>query len=63
MIQMNEVDKVLTIALDEVGYVEKNSNVNLDSKSLNTGNKNYTKYARDLDNIPNFYNGKKQGYA
>ncbi len=63
MIQMNEVDKVLTIALDEVGYIEKKSNVNLDSKKSNAGNKNFTKYARDLDNIPNFYNGKKQGYA
>jgi len=63
VIQMNEVDKVLTIALDEVGYIEKKSNVNLDSKKSNAGNKNFTKYARDLDNIPNFYNGKKQGYA
>lgn len=25
--------------------------------------KNYTKYARDLDAIPGFYNGHKQGYA
>lgn len=63
MILMSEVDKVLTIALDEVGYIEKKSSANLDSKMLNAGSKNYTKYARDLDNIKDFYNGKKNGYA
>ena len=55
--------KVVKIALDEVGYLEKASNVNLDSKTANAGSKNYTKYARDLDNISGFYNGKKNGYA
>ena len=54
--------KVVNIALNEVGYLEKASNSNLDSKTANAGSKNYTKYARDLDNIPNFYNGKKNGY-
>lgn len=59
----NTVDKVLKIASDEVGYLEKKSNSNLDHKTANAGKNNYTKYARDLDNIHNFYNGKKQGYA
>lgn len=59
---MSEKDKVIEIALAEVGYVEKASNSNLDSKTGNSGSGNYTKYARDLDNI-NFYNGKKNGYA
>lgn len=59
---MSEKDKVIDIALDEVGYVEKKSNSNLDSKTGNAGSGNYTKYARDLDNI-NFYNGPKNGYA
>lgn len=54
--------KVLEIALAEVGYLEKASNYNLDSKTGNAGKKNFTKYARDLDNIPNFYNGKKNGF-
>ena len=63
VIKMSEIDKVLAICLNEVGYAEKQSNANLDSKNLNAGNKNYTKYARDLDNILNFYNSKKQGYA
>ena len=56
------VNKVIEIAKAEIGYLEKASNSNLDSKTLNAGKNNYTKYARDLDNIPGFYNGKKQGY-
>ena len=60
---MTEVDKVLLIALAEEGYLEKKTNAQLDSKTANAGNNNWTKYARDLDNIPNFYNGKKNGYA
>lgn len=57
------VNKVIEIAKAEIGYLEKASNRNLDSKTLNAGNGNFTKYARDLDNIPGFYNGKKNGYA
>ena len=60
---MSEVDKVISMAMSEVGYIEKKSNANLDSKTLNAGSKNYTKYARDLDKISGFYNGKKQGFA
>lgn len=54
--------KVLDIALSEVGYLEKASNSNLDDKTANAGSKNYTKYSRDLAAV-NFYNGKKQGAA
>ena len=60
---MSELEKVLEIALDEVGYLEKKTNAQLDSKKANAGRNNYTKYARDLDNIKDFYNGKKNGYA
>lgn len=35
-------------ALKEVGYLEKKSNSNLDSKTANTGSANYTKYWRDI---------------
>ena len=56
-------DDVIKIARAEVGYLEKASNKNLDSKTANAGSKNYTKYARDLDKIAGFYNGRKQGYA
>ena len=57
------VEKVISIAKAEIGYQEKAGNSQLDDKSANVGKNNYTKYARDLDNISGFYNGKKQGYA
>lgn len=60
---MSELDKVLEVALNEVGYLEKKTNAQLDSKKANAGRNNYTKYARDLDSIKDFYNGKKNGYA
>lgn len=63
-----EVSKTATIkdlvalAESEVGYLEKASNAQLDDKTANAGSANWTKYARDLDNI-GFYNGRKNGYA
>ena len=57
------VNKLIQTALAEVDYLEKKSNSQLDSKTANAGRNNFTKYARDLDAIPNFYNGKKQGFA
>lgn len=54
--------KVIQTALDEVGYLEKRDNGSLDDKTANAGDKNRTKYARDLDAM-GFYNGKKQGIA
>ena len=60
---MSELNKVLAFAEAELGYVEKKSNSQLDSKTANAGNNNYTKYARDLDAISGFFNGKKNGYA
>ena len=53
---------VISIALAEIGYLEKQSNKNLDSKTANAGYKNYNKYARDMDAIPDFYNGLKNGF-
>ena len=61
--QNEAVEKVLSLARSEVGYHEKANKNNLDDKTANSGSGNYTKYGRDLDNIPNFYNGKKNGYA
>lgn len=43
-------DKVLAIAQEEVGYLEKASPSQLDSKTANAGKKNYTKYGRDMGN-------------
>lgn len=55
------VDEVIKVAKAEVGYLEKESRSNLDSKTGNAGDENITKYARDLDKISSFYNGRKQG--
>lgn len=52
--------KLIEIATAEIGYHEKASNSNLDSKTANSGNKNFTKYGRDLFNA-GFFNGNKNG--
>lgn len=57
-----DLKKVIDIALAEVGYLEKETNSNLDSKTGNAGDNNYTKYGRDLDAL-GFYNGRKNGVA
>ena len=53
--------KLVKIAEAEIGYHEKASNSNLDSKTENSGNKNFTKYGRDLFNA-GFFNGNKNGF-
>ena len=53
--------QLVTIAEAEIGYHEKASNNNLDSKTANSGNKNFTKYGRDLFNA-GFFNGNKNGF-
>lgn len=58
----NLASKIIEIATAEIGYLEKETNNSLDSKTGNAGDGNYTKYARDLDVISGFYNGKKQHY-
>ena len=55
--------KLLTLAAAEIGYHEKTSAAQLDDKTANSGTGNFTKYARDLDAVPDYYNGKKQGFA
>jgi hypothetical protein len=45
----NTVDKLIEVASNEVGYLEKNSSEYLDDKTKNAGSGNYTKYWRDLD--------------
>ena len=54
--------KVIEIAEAEVGYLEKQNNSQLDSKTANAGTGNFTKYARDLYQA-GYYNGSKQGVA
>ena len=53
--------QLVAIAEAEIGYHEKASNSNLDSKTANSGNKNYTKYSRDLHKA-GYYNGNKQSF-
>ena len=53
--------QLVEIATAEIGYHEKATNANLDSKTANSGNKNYTKYGRDLYKA-GYYNGNKNGY-
>ena len=45
---MSAIDKLIQIANAEVGYLEKSSNSQLDSKTANAGTANYTKYWRDI---------------
>ena len=53
--------QLVEIAEAEIGYHEKASNSNLDSKTANSGKGNYTKYSRDLHKA-GYYNGNKNGY-
>ena len=48
MDKITAINKMLSIALAEEGYLEKASNANLDSKTGNAGSGNYTKYWRDI---------------
>lgn len=57
------IERLIATAKAEEGYLEKATNAQLDSKTANAGSNNWTKYACDLDNIGNIYNGKKNGYA
>lgn len=56
------INKVINIALAEVGYLEKKSNSSLDDKKANAGNGNYTKYGRDMDKL-GYFNYNKQGIS
>lgn len=44
----SNIQKLIDIAYNEVGYLEKSSNSQLDSKTANAGSGNYTKYNRDM---------------
>lgn len=54
---------IIEAAKKEEGYLEKQSNSQLDDKTANAGSKNYTKYARDVDGVSDLLNGKKQGFS
>ena len=53
--------KLIEIAEAEIGYLEKETNASLDSKTGNAGDENFTKYARDL-HAAGYYQANKNGY-
>ena len=57
-----DIQKLLDIALNEVGYLEKATYDQLDDKTSNAGDANYTKYQRDLAKI-SYFNSSKKGVA
>lgn len=65
---MTAIEKVLSIAANEDGYLEKSKEAYkadpgvLDSKTDGAGSDNYTKYARDLW-TEKYFNASKQGVA
>lgn len=46
--EKSEVEKIIEVAKGELGYLEKKSNSQLDSKTANAGDRNFTKYWRDV---------------
>ena len=50
--KVDAIDKVIKIAENELGYLEKASNSSLENKKANAGYGNYTKYWRDI--LPSF---------
>ncbi len=53
--------RLIATAEDQVGYMGKKTNSQLDDPNANTSGR-YNKFARDLDALGDFYNGKKNGY-
>ena len=60
---MTPVERLLQTARAEIGYIEKETNSQLDNPTANPGDGNWNKYARDLDALGIVYNGRKNGYA
>nr|DAH31528.1 MAG TPA: endolysin [Caudoviricetes sp.] len=42
------IEKLILIAKNEIGYLEKKSKIQLDDKTANAGSNNYTKYWQDI---------------
>lgn len=64
MTKNEAIAKLVGCAKNQVGYLEKRSNSQLDDKTANAGSANWNRYARDIDSkYPDFYNGRKNGYS
>lgn len=48
MTEQKAIEALINTAKNEIGYLEKKSNAQLDSKTVNAGSNNYTKYWRDI---------------
>jgi hypothetical protein len=59
---MTPQERVIQLAKEEVGYHEKASFDQLDSKTANSGSSNFVKYSRDLEGTK-LLNGRKRGIA
>ena len=51
MTEKQAIDKLISFALDEEGYVEKASDNDLYSKTGNAGSGNYTKYGKEMHQL------------
>lgn len=58
---MTAQERVIATAQAQVGYMGKKSNAQLDDFKANTPGL-FNKFARDLDALGSFYNGRKNGY-
>lgn len=58
---MTAQERLIATAEEQVGYTGKKSNAQLDDPKANTPGL-YTKFARDLDALGDFYNGRKNGF-
>ena len=58
---MTAVERLIAAAKAQVGYIAKKSNAQLYNPTANTPGL-YNKFARDLDALGDFYNGRKNGY-
>ena len=58
---MTAQERLIATAEDQIGYMGKKTNANLDDFKANTPGL-YNKFARDLDALGDFYNGRKNGY-
>lgn len=58
---MTAQERLIATAEDQLGYFGKKTNAQLDDFKANQGGK-FNKFARDLDALGDFYNGRKNGY-
>lgn len=58
---MTPQERLIATAKAQEGYIGKKSAAQLDDPKANAGGK-FNKFARDLDALGDFYNGRKNGY-